>query len=158
MEAIKHSNYNLHGSQSLVLGFGRCAKILAAKLKAMDSQVTIAARKQEDLSYAYAYGYDTVMFQNLENHLSNYHYVFNTVPTLVLKDNYLSQLRKDVTIIDIASAPGGTDFTSAKELGLNASLCLGLPGKVAPKTSAQILVEETLSIYHTLNERTLSVP
>lgn len=150
MEAIKRSNYNLHGSQSLILGFGRCAKILAAKLKAMDSHVTIAARKQEDLSYGYAYGYDTILFHDLDQHLGTYHYVFNTVPALVLTEGYLAQLRKDVTIIDIASAPGGTDFSATKALGLNASLCLGLPGKVAPKTSANILVEETMSIYHSL--------
>ena len=151
MEAIKHSNYNLHGSQSLILGFGRCAKVLAAKLKALDSHITIAARKQEDLSYAYAFGYDTVMLRKLKNHLSHYHYVFNTIPAMVLTKDFLSELRKDVTIIDIASAPGGTDFAVAKELGLNANLCLGLPGKVAPKTSAEILVEETLSIYHSLD-------
>jgi len=34
---------------------------------------------------------------------------------------------------------------TAKELGLNASLCLGIPGKVSPKASAKILADMVLN-------------
>ena len=49
---------------------------------------------------------------------------------------------EDVVIIDIASAPGGIDYEYALNHGINAKLCLGLPGKVAPRASADILVTE----------------
>ena len=48
-------------------------------------------------------------------------------------------MRKDAVVIDIAQAPGGTDFAAADELGIKAFLDLGLPGKVAPETAGEIL-------------------
>jgi dipicolinate synthase subunit A len=35
MEAIRSSDQNLHGSNCIELGYGRCAKVLAQKLKAL---------------------------------------------------------------------------------------------------------------------------
>ncbi|OJT71237.1 dihydrofolate reductase, partial [Clostridioides difficile] len=50
------------------------------------------------------------------------------------------KVSQEVTIIDIASSPGGVDYSVVKEAGINATLCLGLPGKYSPKTSGEILV------------------
>lgn len=141
VEAIKRSTINLHQRKALILGFGRCAKILAQKLKGFDVSVTIAARKAEALAYAKAYGFGTCMLQNVMLDLSSYDFIFNTVPAKVLAREALLTTKADVTIIDIASAPGGVDFAAAQELGINASLCLALPGIYAPKTSAEILLE-----------------
>jgi dipicolinate synthase subunit A len=44
-----------------------------------------------------------------------------------------------VTIIDIASAPGGVDFSAAQKMGISAFLCSGLPGKYAPASSASAI-------------------
>lgn len=60
---------------------------------------------------------------------------------MVLPRSYLRQLSRDTVIIDIASGPGGTDFTAAQQLGLKAIHALSLPGRVAPKTAAAILVK-----------------
>ena len=49
-----------------------------------------------------------------------------------------------MAIIDIASAPGGVDYEAAGALGIAAKLCLGLPGKYAPKTAGEILAEEIM--------------
>ena len=49
MEAIKMQPINLHKSRCLVLGYGRCAKVLAAKLKGMDAQVTVPEIKQQEV-------------------------------------------------------------------------------------------------------------
>jgi len=146
MEAISGSDRNLHGSNCLVLGYGRCAKVLSQKLKALDVGVTIAARSEEALAYASTNGQMAVHLSNIKCILPSFHYIFNTIPVLVLDRDCLDLVSKDVTIIDIASAPGGVDFKYAKSLNLNAKLCLGLPGKVAPKTSADILVTEIDSL------------
>jgi dipicolinate synthase subunit A len=52
-------------------------------------------------------------------------------------------------VIDIASAPGGVDFEAAKQLGIAAKLCPGLPGKYSPRSAgeaaaqvARIILEE----------------
>lgn len=146
MEAIKNSNLNLHGSNTLVLGYGRCAKVLAKKLQGLDAKICIAARKPEDRYLANAYGYSAISLTDLLEEVSKYDYIINTIPALILDRTVLSNIKKEATIIDIASAPGGTDFAAAKELGLNANLCLGLPGKYAPSTSADILVNAMIHI------------
>ena len=145
LEAIMRSPLTLHLSQSLILGYGRCAKILADKLNGLHSKVTIAARAKEALSYAGAYGYNTIPLMDINKYLVEFPFIFNTIPALVLDSASLSYVQKDVTIIDIASAPGGTNFEYCKQLHINASLCLALPGKYAPKTSAHILIDAILS-------------
>ena len=64
------------------------------------------------------------------------------IPAKILTRDYISLLHQDCTIIDIASAPGGTDFEVCKEFHIHALLCLGLPGRYSPKSSALILMEE----------------
>lgn len=145
MEAIQNSNRNLHGSNCLVLGYGRCAKVLAGKLKALDAKVTVAARSEEALAYAEAAGHQIVPLSEIKPLLSSYQYIFNTIPSMVLDKECLTLVDRDVLIIDIASAPGGVDFEYAMQQGIRAKLCLGLPGKVAPRTSADILVTEIIT-------------
>jgi len=146
MEAIAASDINLHASKCLVLGYGRCAKVLAAKLKALDSHVLVAARSAEALASAEAAGLSTVAFPYLKCILPSCDYIFNTVPSPILTHDCLDYVNKQVCIIDIASAPGGLDYSYAEKLHLNAKLCLGLPGKVAPKTSADILATTILTM------------
>lgn len=145
LEAIMRSPVTLHKNNSLILGYGRCAKILADKLNGLNSKVTIAARLKEALSYAAAYGYDTIPLIDINKYLADFPFIFNTIPSLIMDAASLSYVDKDVTIIDIASAPGGVNFEYCEQLHINASLCLALPGKYAPKTSARILNDFLLS-------------
>ena len=46
---------------------------------------------------------------------------------------------KNVTIIDLASKPGGVDEDYAKELGIKVIIALGIPGKEQPKTAARYM-------------------
>lgn len=146
LEAIAGSDRNLHGSKCLVLGYGRCAKVLADKLKSLDARVIVAARNPEALAYAEAAGLATITLPYIKCVLSSCHYIFNTIPSRILTPDCLDYVDKNACIIDIASAPGGIDFDYAKQRNLNAKLCLGLPGKVAPRTSADILVTEISSL------------
>lgn len=142
MEAIQASKINLHHSNCLVLGYGRCAKALAGKLRGMDANVCVGARSKEALAYAEAAGFRAINLSDIKNFLPSYDFIFNTIPSLILDKNCLELVKQDVTIIDIASAPGGVDYEYAAQRNLNAKLCLGLPGKVSPKTSADILLNE----------------
>lgn len=144
-EAIINSPINLHQSSCLVLGYGRCAKTLADKLKYLSGSVTIAARSDLALSEANTTSFKILPLDKLEEQISDYQFIFNTIPALILTENLLEATRKDVLIIDIASAPGGVDFSAAERLGRTAKLCLGLPGKYAPEASADFLTSYLLT-------------
>lgn len=146
MKAIEKSTITLHQHRCLVLGYGRCGRILADKLKGMDAKVTICARDPEALAYADAGGFDTENIASLSAHVSDYDFIFNTIPYLILTNDLLKKTAPEVVVIDIASHPGGVDYNAAKELGINATLYLGIPGKTAPKTSSCILGGKILSL------------
>lgn len=140
-EALKAACVSIHGSRSLVMGYGRCGEVLAEKLVAWKAQVTVLDRKEEKRASARAHGCQAMDFTQAEDTMCEYDFIFNTVPALVLDAQLLAHVKKDVTIIDIASKPGGTDFEYCRNHSIDANLCLGLPGKYAPKSSAKILLE-----------------
>lgn len=145
-ELIARGAANLHGACVLVLGFGRCAQVLAQKLRGLDTRVTVCARAAGPRAMARALGYDAVSFEELTPYLPRFAYVVNTVPAMVLARTALELLPRDAVVVDIASAPGGIDFEAARSLGLNAALCPGLPGRYAPKASGEILAQAVLDI------------
>ena len=147
LEAIKNQKTNLHGSSGLVLGYGRCGKILAEKLKGMGQRVTVCGRNEIALAQARSFGYDTLLLGSLEDHIHNYEYIYNTIPAVVLGKNMLQCMRRDALVLDIASAPGGVDYKAAGELGIKAMLLPGLPGKYAPKISAKEMVDFVVRNY-----------
>lgn len=138
-EAIIHSPHNLHKSNVLVLGYGRCGSTLAKKLVSLGCYVDVCARRNVQKALAYEDGCNSFSFDKLENKIKTYDFIFNTIPAKILNKELLAQVKSDVTIIDISSSPGGTDFDICKNLGINAYLCLGLPGKYSPATSAKII-------------------
>lgn len=140
-EAITKSGRNLHGSSCLILGYGRCAKTLTACLRGMFCHTTVCARKPQAMAEAAILADKAVSISDFETHLNEYDFIFNTIPAPVLLKEHLVKMKKHVTIIDIASAPGGVDFAAAARLNLSAYLCPGLPGKYAPVSSAQAIAD-----------------
>lgn len=144
--AMENSGITLHGSKCLVLGYGRCGKVLAQMLKGIGADTTVAARKEYDQAYIRAFGMDAVSFTNLYEQYQSYDFIFNTVPSLVVDKALLALQKKSCLIIDLASAPGGVDFDAAGTMGITALLSLNLPGKVAPVTAARIIRDTVVSI------------
>lgn len=141
MKAIENSIVNIHSSDCLILGFGKCAKVLAAKFSALNANVTICARSDYSLCEAFTCGYNTIHLEKLSSIIKDYDYVINTIPAMVLEACTLDKLTKKTLIIDIASKPGGIDYDYANKNNLNTIHYLGIPGKVSPKTSGYILGE-----------------
>lgn len=131
----------IHGCKTLVLGFGRCGATLARTLKALGAEVCVAARKDSDLAKCYTNGIATVTYAKLNQHLPEFELVFNTVPELVLDHHRIALLNRNCLIVDIATAPGGIDFSAAEKMGIKAILAPSLPGRVAPKTAGKILAD-----------------
>lgn len=146
-EAILNNPINMHSSNCLVLGFGKCGKLIANKLKNLCKNVAICARNKNDRALANAYGYESFNINQLKTHIKNFQYIFNTIPIMILNEEILSNISKDSFILDITSV--GTDLNACKEKSINAKISLAIPGKFKAKSSAEILTNITLN---TINE------
>ena len=150
--AMNELPITLSGAKAAVLGYGRIGKILAHKLKALDVEVTVAARKHEDLAFAESYGFRSLLLNNSEgtNSLNalimGYDIIFNTIPFVILDKTIVNKLSPNTLIIDLASAPGGIDFNAAKERGLKVIWALSLPGKCSPHTAGKIISQTIIQI------------
>lgn len=147
--AMEEMPTTLHGSNVLVLGFGRIGKTLSKMLNGIGANVYTAARKCADLSWIKSYGYKPVNICELHNFIGSMDVIFNTIPNLILNDDKLSKINNDCLIIDLASKPGGVDFEKAAGLGLKVIWSLSLPGKVAPVTTANYIKE---TVYNIIDE------
>lgn len=147
--AMEETQKTVHGTKTLVMGFGRVGKVLAKMLHGIGAEVSCEARKDEDIAWIKAYGYEPIRLEELNDNLEKYDIIINTIPFQILDKERLELLKKDVVIIDLASNPGGVDRKIAREKGLKVIWALSLPGKVAPLTSAEFIKE---TLYHILIE------
>lgn len=137
--AMEKLPVTIHDLRTVVVGFGRVGIAVAGTFKALGARVAVAARRDESLARAREMGCEAVALRSLAGVFPEVGLVVNTVPAPVINRGLLSLLPAEALVIDLAAAPGGTDFEAAKELKRNAILAPGLPGKVAPKTAGAIL-------------------
>ena len=140
----------LAGTKCLIIGFGRIGKLLARKLLPLGVDVAVSARRHADFAWIKACGYKVEDTRLLDGRISDYDVIVNTVPARILGEERLRGLKAECLCLDLASKPGGIDFTSAARLQVKAIWALGLPGEVAPVTSG-IAIRDT--IYNILEER-----
>ena len=147
--AMENTQRTIHGSNILIMGFGRVGKVLAKMLDGIGAKVSCEARKNSDIAWIKAYGYNPIHLSELDGELENYDIIINTIPFQILEENRLRNVKKECTIIDLSSNPGGVDRKAARLLGLKLIWALSLPGRVAPITSAEFIKE---TLYHILKE------
>jgi len=141
-------------SRCLVIGFGRIGKILSHRLRGLGASVTVSARTWSDLAWIKAYGYEAAETEHIDDILPVFDVVVNTVPARILGESRLVKLKHGCLCLDLASKPGGMDFSAASKLGVKAVWALSLPGEVAPVTSGAIIRD---TIYNILNEKGVSI-
>lgn len=144
--AIENTDFTLWNSSVLVIGFGRVGKILADRLKALGSIVTVSARKEKDFAYLNALGFDYINTSSLSLNKSSYRIIFNTVDAKVLSDEALEKLTCDL-MVDLSTL-GGFSLEKAEKCGIRAIKAPALPLKTAPETAAEILYETVIQIIH----------
>jgi len=147
--AMEKMETTIHGSDVMVLGFGRIGKTLAKMLAGIGANVHVVARKHEDIAWIQSLNMNPVYLSHIDENLSEMDLIINTVPAILLDEVKLTKIKSDCLIIDLASSPGGVDFRVAEKFGLATVWALGLPGIVAPKSAAQCMKE---TIYHLLDE------
>lgn len=120
----------------LILGWGRIGKCLGQLLRALDCNVTIAARKDADIAMIQGLGYHGQNIYDIRSALSNYQVIFNTVPEGILEEKDLQNL--SCIQIDLASQPG--------IYGTGAIWARGLPGIYAPQSSGELIAQRFLKL------------
>lgn len=133
--ALRHMAYTFQKLPVLVIGWGRIGKCLAALLRALDANVTVAARKETDRAVLRALAYQSCSIDQLCTNASQFDLIFNTVPHPVLD---AASCRKNALLMEMASRPGitGTGIIDAR----------GLPGKEAPLTSGALIGKTVLRL------------
>ena len=140
--AMNSLDRNLFGARIAITGYGRIAKHLVRLLKSLGAEVTVAARKESDLAWAYSIGCDIIRLGGAEgvSRLTHgYDVIYNTVPHWLFDRDFLEQADPATFLIDLASVPGGVDICAAKELGSNVLWATSLPGKYAPKSAGELI-------------------
>jgi dipicolinate synthase subunit A len=141
MMAIQNTDITIHGSQCMVLGLGRTGLTMARTLQGLGAKVKVGVRRDEHYARALEMGFEPFYMKDLLNQVSNVDLLFNTIPTMIVTAQIIANIPHRAVIIDLASAPGGTDFRYAEKRGVKALLAPGLPGIVAPKTAGRILAK-----------------
>ncbi len=142
--AMNSLGREIRGARIAVTGYGRIAKSLVHLLRALDANVTVAARKDADLAWAALNGCHALKLEDscakeciAEQLSQGYDVIYNTVPSWLFDRSFLERVDSKTFLIDLASAPGGIDICAAKELGSNVLWATSLPGKYAPVSAGE---------------------
>ncbi len=134
----------IKGARTAVIGSGRIARLLSDLLLKIGARVAVAARNADSLVYFGLAGCETLStcaagwYGEL---ISGFDVIFNTVPSPLFDRAFLERADKSTLLIELASAPGGIDVCSARELSSNVRWAPSLPGKYAPHSAGKLIAE-----------------
>ena len=139
----------INNSKCLVAGYGRIGRVHSDMLAGLGADVTVSARSLKDIEFIKARGFHAVSTNDIHG---KFDIIFNTVPHMIFNAHILAKTALNALVIDLASMPGGVDFSAAKRLNIKTVHALSLPGKVAPKSSGIIIKN---AVYNIIREENL---
>ncbi len=145
--ALQELSVTLSSASVSVLGYGRIGSLLSEKLQALGANVTVYARRAEQLAQAALRRHRTAWLRCCDGGIrpeafpSDCRLIFNTVPHRILTRDELAKLPQSCILIDLASAPGGFDHAAAQEMGVRCLWATALPGKCFPESAGSIIAE-----------------
>jgi dipicolinate synthase subunit A len=151
--AMDNTAITLCSAKILIIGFGRIGKVLSNSLHMLGADVYVSARSHADRAWIKAYGCKPLNTYALTGLLSDFDIIINTVPATVIDENLLREVKRSCLLLDLASKPGGIDFSAAAGLGLHAIWALSLPGEAAPITSGASIRDTIYNILHEEEEK-----
>ena len=149
MLAIQYTDFTIHDSNIMILGFGRVGKTLVHSFKGLGANVSVSSRSTIDLARIFEYNCKPIPLEQLDVNLQDCNLLINTIPDVVVTPTIIRALPENSMIIDLASKPGGVDCRYSKRIGVKEIQAQGLPGIVAPKSAGKILAHV---VHHILNE------
>lgn len=145
---IENTDISIIGMNVLVLGYGRVGKTVSKIMHDNRSLISVATDDEYEYAMASIYADNVYKLKELKGVLGLYSVIVNTIPCLILKGDLLKEISEECFIIDVASYPGGIDYDEAQKYNFKTMHALGIPGKIAPKTSGE---EIKKSIFKKLN-------
>lgn len=134
---IENTDITIDESNIAILGFGNVGKRTAKTLSALGANVFGYDNNKLEVANIKDCGYNVL--EDLNNNISKIDVIVNTIPSLIVDKDLFENIKKSTFIVDIASMPGGTDFRYARNNGYKVVHALGLPGIIAPVTSAKYM-------------------
>ncbi len=142
---MKNTDIAINGMNVALTGFGRVTRSLAKRLSSLEAEVTILARKPYARIEAKSLGYKPANI-NDEKAVESADVIVNTVPSLVLTEQMIESAKNCRYILDLASAPFGTDFEAAEKAGIKVETAPGLPARCAPETAGRMIADYIVSV------------
>ena len=144
-DIIVNTNITLKGANVLVIGYGNVGKYLTDILNKLGCNTIVSIKEKQDKIILNDKNIHNIFSDDkntMHNVLMSIDIIINTVPKLVLNKDYINFIKKEAYVLDIASHPNGIDQEALKEKGINYKIYLGIPSKVASKTSGLILTKK----------------
>ena len=144
---LEHIDFALPLGKYAITGYGRVSRETALLLTALSCDVTVFARNSSQRDDAMIKGCKAKPLSSLVTESHNFDIVINTVPFCIIDEETISNMNKNCKIIELASAPYGLDFDTARKYSIDVVKAFGLPGKYTPKTAGEIIgkrIEEYL--------------
>jgi dipicolinate synthase subunit A len=141
-DIVLNTEITVNESNILVFGYGNIGKVLVKYLKMLGANVTVSIIEPADKKVLDNMGIDCFYSSDtnsLVKEIGSNDIIINTVPNTVIDNSLIKYINRDSYILDIASHPHGVDREVLDEFFIKNKLYLGIPGKVAPKTSGKIL-------------------
>jgi len=133
----------LRGTRAALLGYGRIARALAARLGACGAAVTVFARREEVCAAALAEGAaDARLTAALDGAcLAAFPLIVNTVPAPLLPVGTLATLSARTFVLDLAS---GAPVPTPPVPGPRVRFAPGLPGRYYPEAAGAAIARAAL--------------
>lgn len=150
---LEHIDFALPLGKYAITGYGRVAKETASILTSLSCDVTVFARNPSQREDAKIKGCSAYPLTQLPDFAKNFDLFINTVPSQIITDEVIKNMKKDSKIIELASSPYGVEFDIARKYGVDVVKAFSLPGKYTPKTAGEIIgkrIEEFLQGEETL--------
>lgn len=136
---INHLPITISEMRAVVLGYGRCGRTLATRLKLLGAEVFVVARSVKDLSWARVDGCIPIPLLEYKEYPVPCDAVFNTIPYMILDAKLLSELHENTVIFELATANAGVDLSAAADLNIKVISLPSLPGKTSPVSAGNII-------------------
>lgn len=131
----------LLGSKTLIAGYGRIARFLAARLRANGSAVTIAARRGEQRALAELDGFSAVPITRVLGVINDFDFIANTVPFGVFDEEHFLKMRVRSVFMELASLPEQPARAFAERFAVKYIHAGGLPGRYSPKAAGEAVAQ-----------------
>ena len=144
-DVINNTDHTLGDSRILVFGYGNIGKVIVKYLNLLGADTCVSIIDENDKRILDAIGvkcFYSNSLSDLVEHIGCSDVIINTVPSTIINDDLIKYINKDCYVLDVSSHPHGINREVLDEFFIKNKLYLGIPGKVAPKTSGKILCKK----------------